>query len=282
MPRIDGTFMTADGLALSTWRTPPVPGGPGPVVLIHGLSDHSRSEPYTRLGAFLAERGFEVFAFDRRGSGLSPGLPNYAASWAVLRDDLSRFVDLVEDQSGALPALVGLSFGGLSILDFALHQPQSLRAAVVMAPALDVSGASPLLRRLLPLLAKLLPRLGVDPGLDDESLCRDPGTRRSYRDDPLWRPLTTPALAAAALDTIDRIRRHAPHIETPLLVLHGTADRVVPIGGTRDVFPRLGSPDKTFVEIEGALHALPIEPEGDAVAERIATWLPARLAFRAD
>jgi alpha-beta hydrolase superfamily lysophospholipase len=270
-----GSFLTRDGLALSTWR---IEGSfpLGPVILMHGLADHSRSMPYLRLGSFLADQGFEVFAFDRRGSGRSGGPANYAASWEELRDDLSRFVDHVEDQCGRLPSLIGLSFGGLQVLDFALHAPESVHACVAMAPALDVSRTSPFLRWILPVLAGLWPTLSVDPGLDDRVLVRDQAVGRAYRDDPLWRSRTTPALGAAAIEAVARIHARAEHITTPLLVLHGTDDRVIPIQGTRAVFPRIGSADKTFVELEGAFHALPIDFEGDEVGRGIADWLKAR------
>lgn len=232
--------------------------------------------PYLRLGSFLAEQEFEVFAFDRRGSGRSAGPANYAASWDELREDLTRFVDLVEDQCGRLPSLIGLSFGGLQALDFALEAPESVQACVAMAPALDISGTAPLLRLILPLLARFCPTMSVDPGIDDGALVRDPAVCRAYRDDPLWRPRTTPALSVAAIEAIERVHARADHMKTPLLVLHGTADRVVPIQGTRDAFPRFASKDKTFVEMPGAFHALPIDFEGDEVGVLIADWLKAR------
>lgn len=278
---VDGSFITRDGLALSTYRIPVSANGPGPVILIHGLGDHSRSMPYLRLGSFLAGQGFEVFAFDRRGSGRSPGPANFAASWEELRDDLARFVDLVEDQCGRLPSLIGLSFGGLQALDFALEAPESLQCCVAMAPALDISGASPFLRRVLPLLARFWPARSVDPGLDDRALVRDPAVCHAYRDDPLWRARTTPALSVAAIEAIERVQARADHIHAPLLVLHGTADRVVPIQGTRVAFPRFASKDKTLVEMPGAFHALPIDFEGDEVGVLIAGWLKARAGLPA-
>jgi alpha-beta hydrolase superfamily lysophospholipase len=276
--RIDGSFITSDGLTLSTYRLHVEKPTSEPVILIHGLADHSRSLPYIRLGEFLANRGIEVFAFDRRGSGVSHGRSNYAARWEDLREDLGRFVDIVEDQCGRLPALVGLSFGGLQALDFALHAPESLHSCVALAPALDISGTSPFLRRVIPMLAQWWPTLSVDPGLDDCALTRDPLLCRVYRNDPLWRERTTAALAVLAIEAIERVHARAAQIATPLLVLHGTADRVVPIHGTRRVFEHFGSVDKTYLEIPGAFHALPIEPEGDELARHVADWLTQRAA----
>ena len=273
---VDGSFLTRDGLTLSTWRIRTQAADSAPVILIHGLSDHSRSMPYLQLGRSLAEQGFEVFAFDRRGSGRSAGPANFARSFEELREDLSRFVDIVEDQCRRLPALVGLSLGGLQALDFSLARPESVPACVAMAPALDVSGTSRWVRLLLPILAAWRPTLEVDPGLDDSALVRDALVCRAYRTDPLWRARTTPALALAVMEAIASMERNAAELVTPLLVLHGTADRVVPIAGTRRIFPRFGSPDKTLKELPGAFHALPIEAEAGEVADLIAGWLKAR------
>ena len=272
---VDGVLMSRDGLRLSSWHVEGAHGDPA-VVLIHGLADHCRSLPYLRLGASLRAAGFSVFAFDRRGSGRSDGLANYARSWSEIRDDLARFVDFVEDRCGRLPFLVGLSFGGLQALEFAIESPESVPACVALAPALDVDGTSIWVRRLLPILVSVAPRLGVDPGLEDEALTRDPVVARAYRNDPLWHSKTTPSLAVEALAAISRVRAEAGRLKAPLLVIHGTADRVVPIHGTRSTFKHFGSEDKTFLEIPGAYHALPIEPEGDEVCRHVVDWLRVR------
>ena len=271
-----GSFITHDGLTLASYRARASGEPRSPVILIHGFGDHSRSLPYLRLARTLSMRGFEVFAYDRRGAGRSQGLESYTPSWDDLMQDLARFVDIAEDQCGRLPALLGLSFGALQALDFALRSPESVPACVALSPALDVTGTSPWLRRILPWLARWFPKMKVDPGLDDSALTRDQVLLGQYRADPLWQKKTTPALGAAAMGAVLRVQGHASEIKTPTLLFHGTADRVVPIQGTRSFFANLGSKDKTFVEVPGAFHALPIEPEGPEIAGQIADWLSLR------
>lgn len=271
-PTQDGHFVARDGLRLDCYRRDaesPV----APVVILHGLDDHSRSSPYVALGDVLVSRGLSVFAFDRRGSGRSEGPRNYAETFDDLRDDLCRFVDLVEDQTGQLPYLAGLSFGGMQSLDFALQRPESVRGVVALAPALDVSGTSSILRALLPLLAALVPKISVKNGLDLDGTVKDPVVRQAYVSDPLWNRKTTPALGAAALGAIAELHERAATFQVPLLTFHGTADRIVPIQGTRDFMTRVGSKDRTYVEVEGAFHALPIEPEGQSIADQSADWI---------
>lgn len=246
-------------------------------MLLHGLDDHSRSLPYEILGDGLLDRGFEVFTFDRRGSGASEGTPKFANRWEDLRDDLSRFVDLVEDQTSRLPFLLGLSFGGLQALDFGLHKPDSALGVVGLAPALDVSGTPAWLRALLPVIAAVAPRISLSPGLDLGGVARESAVRAAYVGDPLWRDRMTPALGAATIEGWSRLRKRAGLLRTPILLVHGTADRMVPISGTREFFASAGAQDKRLVEIPGAFHALPLEPEGEAIVELAANWMKRRL-----
>ncbi len=54
---------------------------------------------------------------------------------------------------------------------------------------------------------------------------------------------------------------HAPNVRQPLLVLHGTEDRVVPIELGLELFEALGSTEKTFQRIEGSGHTELWSPE---------------------
>ena len=62
----------------------------------------------------------------------------------------------------------------------------------------------------------------------------------------------------------------------PLLVLHGTADRLVPIAAGEMVSERAGSEDKTFKRYDGLFHEILNEPERQQVVDDIADWLDGR------
>src|SRR5262245_24465316 len=67
-PRLEqAAAIMEDGarLPLRAW----VPAGPpkAAIVAVHGLNDYSGG--FERTGAFLAQRGFAVYAFDQRGFG---------------------------------------------------------------------------------------------------------------------------------------------------------------------------------------------------------------------
>ncbi len=267
------TLATPDGVELHSWRRLPAGEPSASVLVVHGLNDHSRALPYERLTTRLVEHGLAVYGFDLRGHGRSGGPRMYAPSWPAFRGDLLQVARAVAEDHGARPALCGLSLGGLLCLSAALAEPMAVPAVVAMAPALDASATSPLLRALLPLVERVAPRLRLDPGLDMSGVTRDEAARAEYLADPLWESKLTPALGAAAIAGLDELLAHAGDVQAPLLAFHGTADRVVPIAGTRVAFPRFGSAVKRLVELEGAWHALPLEPEAGAMADEIAAFV---------
>ncbi|MCM2255778.1 MAG: lysophospholipase [Vicinamibacteria bacterium] len=266
----------ADGIELEAWHRAPAGPRRAAVVLMHGLNDHSRALPYERLTALLLARGIAVYGFDLRGHGRSGGPRMYTPSWAALRDDLLLVARAAARDHGARPALVGLSLGGLLCLSAALAEPLAVPAVVAMAPALDRSGTSALLRALLPLVVRIAPRLRLDPGLDVTGVTSDAAARAEYVADPLWESKVTPALGAAVVAGMEELLTRAGEFSVPLLAFHGTADRLVPIAGTRAAFPRFGSADKRLVELEGAWHALPLEPQAAAMADEIAEFVMAK------
>ncbi len=248
--------------------------------MVHGLGEHSRALPFPPFYRFLAERGFAVHAFDLRGHGRSGGTPVYARDWASLRADLALVVARAHEAAGKTPLfVVGGSLGGLIALDHAIESPDGLAGVVAAAPALDASGASPLLRRILPFLARVVPRLPLSPGLDIAGIAHDMSVVQAYANGPGMRlEKVTPALAAAIVQGMEHVHASAPRLAIPALLLHGSDDRIVPIAGTWAFFERAGSSDKTFDVFEGAYHDLLLDDVAEAVRSRIAAWIGERCA----
>jgi alpha-beta hydrolase superfamily lysophospholipase len=76
-------------------------------------------------------------------------------------------------------------------------------------------------------------------------------------------------LMATALAMPQRL----PSLTMPLLVLHGTADRLVPPAASEVVRAHAGSPDLTLKVYEGLFHEPHNEPEKDDVLDDVVTWL---------
>ena len=79
------------------------------------------------------------------------------------------------------------------------------------------------------------------------------------------------AIAAAPLTWPTDFRGDIPSITVPALILHGTADNILPIDVTARRFKDL-LPDATYVEIEGAPHGL-LVTHADEVNEALLEFL---------
>lgn len=268
---------TFDGHTLRTRADDP-PGSPlARLVLVHGVGDQVDGVPYVTAAAALAARGFSVRRLELRGHGQSGGPPVYVRRWADVRDDLRRMVERTAAESPALPLfLVGISMGGLVVTNFAAYHPDGLRGVIALAPALGDTGGSPFLRAMLPLLARLIPKVGLDPKLDLSHLTRDAQMQRAYLADPLYQTRVTPGLAAEVLRAIADTRARASAFHVPLLILHGTADTLTSPQGSFEFYERAASSDKGYRSYEGAYHNLFVETNREEIYDDMAAWMAAR------
>ena len=271
-------FHSGGGVRLAAERWVPAGELRAEVVFVHGLGEHRRARPYVPFYERLAAHGYGVFAFDLRGHGESEGPRLHARDFATLERDVARAVEVAADDARGRPVFViGGSLGGLLAIASALEPHESLAGVVAGSPALDASGASPLMRKLLPLLARVAPRVRFDPGLDVLGIARDSAALAAWLDDPLMQiGRITPSLAAATLAGIDRVMHHADDLAVPLFLLHGLDDRVVPPDGTIALHALAGSRDRTLKTYPGAYHHLFLDDVRDEAIRDIVAWLSAR------
>src|SRR5207244_2558519 len=76
--------------------------------------------------------------------------------------------------------------------------------------------------------------------------------------------------------TIEGFAAGVPALRVPLLVMAGTGDRIVSPSGSRMVYDRAGSPDRTLRLYYGLYHELFNEPERRVVLGDVTAWLDAR------
>ena len=242
----------AGGLSLfrQTWR----PAGPPRAILInvHGLGDHSGL--YPALVEHFTARGIAVYAPDVRGNGRSAGQRGYVERWEEYREDLERFVALVRQEEPGRPIfLLGNSLGGLIVLDYALHRPEGIRGVIAASPPLGRLGVPAPLLALGRVLSRVWPRFSVRTGMDLSGLARDPVVVETVLADPLFHRVGTARLSTEVVAAIARVQAAAPRFPLPLLVLHGSADRMVPPDGSRAFVARVGHPDRELREYAGGL-----------------------------
>ncbi len=270
------TFEGVGGVSLfrQVWR----PEGPARAVLInlHGLGDHSGL--YPTLVEHFRGRGITVHAMDLRGNGRSAGQRAYVERWDEYREDLHRFVGLVAEEEAERPIfLLGNSLGGLIALDYALHHPEGLRGVIAASPPLGRLGVPAPLLALGRVLSRVWPRFSIRTGMDLSGLARDPVVVEAVLADPLFHRVGTARLSTEVVAAIAGVQEAAPRFPLPLLVLHGSADRMVPPEGSRAFVARVGHPDRELREYAGAFHVLFADLDHQRVLTDVERWIEARL-----
>ena len=78
----------------------------------------------------------------------------------------------------------------------------------------------------------------------------------------------------------ERLKREFPPITLPVLILHGTADKVTKPSGSQLFFDTAGSPDKTLKLYDGHVHDLLNDLGKETVMADIQGWIDARIPGR--
>lgn len=264
-----GELEGVGGLQLFWQRWEPA-GKRATIVLAHGASEHSGRYAWT--AEELAARGYATWAIDHRGHGRSEGARAYLDRLANAVADLDGLVALA---AGGPLFLLGHSMGGTVALAYALEHQERLDGLVLSAPLAALEAASPLQRIAGQVLSVIAPRLGVVP-IDSTAVSRDPAVVQDYDRDPLNHHGKLPARTVAELaGAIGRFPDEVERLTLPILLLHGSADRLVPPAASEMVNDRASSQDKTIIRYEGLYHELLNEPERERVLGDIADWLDA-------
>jgi pimeloyl-ACP methyl ester carboxylesterase len=232
--------------------------------------------------AALADRGFFVIRFDNRDigkstriSGEAPPLPKLLEKALTGKPIEAPYTlrDMANDAVGLLDALgikrahvVGASMGAAITQELAIHFPNRLLTATCIMG----SSGDP---RLPPPTQEALEVLMSPSPTDKEAFLERflwtwrvlrgsafPETEERERARALRifeRGLNPPGVArqlAAIFASGDRTKA-LPGVRVPTLVIHGTADPLVPVEGGRAI--AAGVPGSKLVEIEGMGHAIP-------------------------
>jgi alpha-beta hydrolase superfamily lysophospholipase len=274
----EGTFAGTGGLRLyhQAWMPPDTQRKKAVLINLHGLGDHSGL--YPTLASHFPALGIALYAYDMRGNGRSPGQRAYLRGWHEYRGDLNAFVDLVRKWEGDLPIFIlGNSLGGLVVLDYALHYPAGLSGVIAAAPPLGELGVPPFLMALGRAMSRICPRFSLKVGMDLSGLARDPAVVDTILADPLFHRRGTARLSTEVTAAIRRVQARAETLSVPLLILHGSADRMVPPQGSRLFFSRLEQTDREFREYPGAYHGLFADIGYQKVLADLEHWLEERI-----
>lgn len=272
MKHNEGTFEGFGGLNLYYQSWHPDAPTQAVVVMVHGLGAHSGLFEFAVQ--HLVPQGYEVYAFDLRGHGQSPGKRGHILTWAEFREDLHAFLQQIRQQRPGCPCFLwGHSLGGTIVLDYGLRLPDDLQGLIVTAPALGRVRISPLKLTVGRLLSQVVPDFSLKLGIRNELGSRDPAIVSTYVQDPLRHEFGSARLATEFFSTVNWIYQHTLDLRVPLLLLHGGADQVTLPEGSRAFFQQVMYTDKEYHEYPNCYHDLYIDIDYRTVFDDLENWL---------
>lgn len=215
---------TCDGVRLSSRRWGSARAASTTVVLAHGFSASKDHPAVVAVAEALAEEGFGVISYDARGHHESDGLCTLGD---LERLDVAAAVTAARQDSDQV-VTVGASMGGIAVLRHASTDAGLHGAVTVSSPAhwrlpRNPSGLlAAMMSRTRPgrYLAKRLLNVRIHPFWDD--------------------PLPPEAIVA--------------DVSSPLAVIHGEADRMIPSSAAQRLVDASGGPTRLEI-VPGMGHA---------------------------
>ncbi len=278
MNHLETSYTTHDGikLFLQAW----MPDHPkASLLLVHGLGEHSGR--YEGLVNMLGELDVAVFTFDGRGHGKSAeGEPDaFVESFEDYMKDIDALFDKVKTYVPNVPVFIfGHSMGGGLVAAHALkHKPDAAGVILSSAAIKEAEGTSSILIASAKWISKLFPRLKV-LSLDANAISRIPDEVSKYLSDSLVYTKAIPSKTGYELLRMTRfIQDKASEFELPVLLIHGTDDKLTNPEGSKLLHAKAKSSDKTLHLFEGGFHELLNDLESDKALEIIRDWIKARI-----
>jgi alpha-beta hydrolase superfamily lysophospholipase len=231
----DGTesfeAVAADSVILKGWWSRGVTPRRGLILWLHGVGDNKDSAE--GLVERWAARGFDVAAYDSRAHGASGG---QSCTYGFReKEDVHNVLEALARVGADVDRtiLMGVSMGGAVALQAAPLDGR-IRAVVALAPFADLRQAA---RRAAPFWMGQKSIDGAFQRAESEGQFR--------------------------LDEVSP-RGSAERIHVPLLLIHGTEDRKLPLADGQAIEQAAGTSDKNLLQVEGANH--------DNLLDRKETW----------
>lgn len=254
------------------------------ILLIMGLGTQLIAWPDTMIDG-LVTAGYRVIRYDNRDIGLSTyldGAPSVHPLWAMaakkfglpypvaysLSDMAADAVALMDHLDIAAAHIVGASMGGMIAQIIAATSPErviSLTSIMSSSGAPGLPGPAPELRKLL------MARRPANPTREEAMAAGAATLELISFPDPQRAPDAFAAMAARAFErgfNPAGVRRHLlaiiadgsraarlSRIKAPTLVIHGAADRLVPLACSEDIARRV--PGARLEVVNAMAHDLP-------------------------
>lgn len=255
------------------WRSADVPKAV--VVIVHGFNSHSGY--FQWVAEQLTVSDYEAYALDMRGRGNSDGERFYIQDYSDIIGDIDRLVTIAKTAHPTLPIfLLGHSAGGVLSSVYTLEHQNRLNGFISESFAFQIF-APDFALAVLKGISHLVPHAHVVK-LKTEDFSRNASVVEAMFNDPLIAHEVQPTKTMQQLVlAVERLKAEMSTITLPLLIMHGSEDKVTRPSGSQYFYDHAGSKDKTLKLYEGHYHDLLNDVDKEIVMADILQWLNGRV-----
>lgn len=256
-------------------------GGDGKRAIVLFHRGHEHSARLQDIVDKLDLPDFEMFAWDARGHGLSPGERGYAENFGVLVKDVDCFIRHITATHAIAPeniVIMAQSVGAVVAAAWVHDFAPNLRAMVLASPALRVRLYVPFSIPGLRILLKLKPIAYISSYVKGKLLTHDAAKAESYNNDPLVSPRIAVNILVGLYDAATRLIADAGAIQVPVQFLISGADWVVEQPPQHRCFDRWGAVIKEKHVFPGFFHDTLNERDDHLAIDKARGFIQARFA----
>lgn len=232
-----------------------VPKGKATVVLVHGMGSHSGRYSDSVIPA-LIENNYNIVTFDHFGHGKTKGKRGHNPGFEHVLHSISIVIDKAKELFPKKPIfLYGHSMGGNAVINYALIKQPNIQGVISTSPMLRLSMKPPKWKMTMGKIAqKIAPSLTMPSGLNVNHISRIPEAITKYTNDKLTHDKISPNYSISFINKGEWAIQNASLLKIPLLLLHGTDDRICSYKGAEDFVKN--NPNVTLKLYEGGYHEL--------------------------
>jgi alpha-beta hydrolase superfamily lysophospholipase len=270
-PRIE-SFQSSRGDRLTEYWWP-TENAKAAIFLIHGYGEYAGR--YQHLADDLATHGYSLYAFDLSGHGRSDGERGFINTFDDYVADTDAALKRFDEVRKELPAFhMGHSMGGLVLALYLNVHTLETNGLIFSSPFLKMAvEVSPLLQKLSGIIAAILPQLPMGD-VESVAISRDIEEVKKYQDDPLvFHDKVVARTGARMIRATAFAREIVSNIKEPLLIFHGTDDRLAAFEGGEWLYEQAASEDKTFHVYREGYHELFNDLDKNRFYNELTAWL---------
>lgn len=169
--------------------------------------------------------------------------------------------------------------GGLNAFRYCLERQLNIKGLIVESPAFGLDAPPNAVKIFFGSIAsRIVPSLAVNNELDPKDISRLPEEVRRYKEDKMIHNKISLLTAKTMLDYQKWLQntKEPLAINVPILLCHGSADRMTSPAASKVVFEKIACQDKEIKIYDGAYHSLHYDLCADQFKHDLVAWLSSK------